>query len=44
MSKGQRGNKEAKKPRKVHPPIKPASPSDSMPTVTNAVPERLKRK
>jgi len=44
MSKGQRGNKEAKKPKKAQSPAKPLSPAAVMPTVTTAVPDRLKKK
>jgi len=44
MSKGQRGNKEAKKPKKVQSPAKPLSPAAVMPTVTTVVPDRLKKK
>jgi hypothetical protein len=42
MSKGQRGNKEAKKPKKS--PNKPLSPDAVMPTISTAVPDRLKRR
>jgi hypothetical protein len=38
MSKGQRGNKEAKKPKKV-----PVPPTDRTPAETAAVPHRPKR-
>jgi len=41
MSKGQRGNKEAKKPKKN--PAKPLAPGGSTPTETPAVPARPKR-
>jgi len=41
MSKGQRGNKEAKKPKKVHPAVVPAPPSAVVPA---ALPDRVKRK
>jgi hypothetical protein len=44
MSKGQRGNKEAKKPKKAESPAKPLSPAAVMPTVTPVVEDRLKKK
>ena len=44
MSKGQRGNKEAKKPKKVQPAAKPGSPSDTLAPTSNVIPERLKHK
>lgn len=43
MSKGQRGNKEAKKPKKSSAPVKPLAPSDSAPKETLAAPARLKK-
>ena len=45
MSKGQqRGNKEAKKPKRAQSPTKPVSPAAATPTVTTVVPDRLKKK
>lgn len=41
MSKGQRGNKEAKKPKKE--PAKPLAPGGSTPTQTPAAPPRSKK-
>jgi len=38
MSKGQHGNKEAKKPKKVAPTPQPASPGKSQPGVAGTVP------
>jgi hypothetical protein len=43
MSKGQRGNKEAKKPKKVRSPAPPPS-STVVPAAPADVPDRLKRK
>jgi hypothetical protein len=44
VSKGQRGNKEAKKPKKaLAPPAKPTAPGGSTPPETNAAPPRLKK-
>ena len=43
MSKGQRGNKESKKPKKVPAPAKPQAPGDSTPRDTTAAPWRLKK-
>jgi hypothetical protein len=42
MSKGQKGNKEAKKPKKAE--LKPASASAAVPVPTVAVPERARKK
>lgn len=42
MSKGQRGNKEAKKPKKSPAPAKPLAPSDSALREAPAAPPRLK--
>ncbi len=45
MPKGeQRGNKEAKKPKKDAPGPKPISPDAVMPTTTTAVADRSKKK
>ena len=41
MSKGQRGNKEAKKPKKA--PAMPLAPGGSTPTQAIATPPRLKK-
>ena len=41
MSKGQRGNKEAKKPKKA--PAMPLAPGGSMPAPATATPPRLKK-
>ena len=43
MSKGQRGNKEAKKPKKAPVPALPLAPGDSTPTQVTATPPRLKK-
>jgi len=43
MSKGQRGNKEAKKPKKTPAPAMPLAPGDSPPRETAAAPPRLKK-
>ena len=43
MSKGQRGNKEAKKPKKALAPVKPLPPSGSMPVESMSTPPRLKK-
>jgi len=43
MSKGQRGNKEAKKPKKTPVPAKPLAPAGWTPTETTVVPPRLKK-
>jgi hypothetical protein len=43
MSKGQRGNKEAKKPKKAPASTKPLAPGGSTPTAPAAAPPRLKR-
>ena len=40
MSKGQRGNKEAKKPKKAPAPAKPLAPRGSTPTVSTFAPPR----
>jgi hypothetical protein len=44
MSKHQRGNKEAKKPKQPAPAMKPQVPGDTGPTLGPAVPDRLKGK
>jgi hypothetical protein len=44
MSKGQRGNKEAKKPKKVHSPAPTQTETPVAPLRGLAVPSRLKRK
>lgn len=44
MSKHQRGNKEAKKPKQPAPAMKPLVPVDAGPTLGPVVPDRLKRK
>ena len=36
MSKGQRGNQEPKKPKKVQAPIKPLVPTGALPAATTA--------
>ena len=43
MSKGQRGNKEAKKPKKAPAPAKPLAPYGSTPAESTATPPRLKK-
>jgi hypothetical protein len=43
MSKGQRGNKEAKKPKRAPAPARPLAPGGSTPTETTAVAPRLKK-
>lgn len=43
MSKGQRGNKEAKKPKKMPAPAKPLAPNGTTPMETLAIPPRPKR-
>jgi hypothetical protein len=43
MSKGQRGNKEAKKPKKAPAPALPSAPGGSTPTQATAIPPRLKK-
>jgi hypothetical protein len=43
MSKGQRGNKEAKKPKKAPAPAKPQAPGESTPGDTTAAPSRPKK-
>ncbi len=44
MSKHQRGNKEAKKPKQPTPAMKPPVPADTAPTLGTVAPDRLKRK
>jgi len=44
MSKGQRGNKEAKKPKKVQPAVRPVAPTDKTPGVTGPVAGPWKKK
>lgn len=44
MSKHQRGNKEAKKPKKLAPVVKPLLPGDALPAVSPAPSDRPKRK
>lgn len=44
MSKHQRGNKEAKKPKKVAPAVKPLLPGEALPALGPAAAERPKRK
>jgi hypothetical protein len=44
MSKRQRGNKEAKKPKQPAPAMKPLVPGDAGPTLGAVVPGRLKGK
>jgi len=44
MSKGRRGNKEAKKPKQVQSAAKPLSPASVTPVVTGMAPDRLKKK
>jgi hypothetical protein len=43
MSKGQRGNKELKKPKKALPPLKPAGPASLVPAGTT-LPDPIKKK
>jgi hypothetical protein len=43
MSKGQRGNKEAKKPKKAPTPAKPLAPGGSTPTASTFTPPRLRK-
>ena len=43
MSKGQRGNKEAKKPKKAPAPAKPLAPGGSTPAENPAAPARPKK-
>jgi hypothetical protein len=43
MSKGQRGNKEAKKPKKAPAPAMPLAPAGTTPTQAIATPPRLKK-
>jgi hypothetical protein len=43
MSKGQRGNKEAKKPKKAVVPQKAPGTGESMPTLVPATPPRARR-
>ena len=42
MSKGQRGNKEAKKPKKTPAPAKPSAPGGSTPSESPGPPPRQK--
>jgi hypothetical protein len=44
MSKQQRGNKEAKKPKQPAPAVKPLVPGDAGPTLGAVAPDRPKRK
>ena len=44
MSKGQRGNKEAKKPKKATPAVKPVAPSDTTPRVSGFAAGPMKKK
>jgi hypothetical protein len=44
MSKGQRGNKEAKKPKKVQSPAKSPVPAGVTPIVASGATDRLKKK
>jgi hypothetical protein len=44
MSKGQRGNKEAKKPKKLPSVVKPAVPDDKAPGVTGLAASPTKKK
>jgi hypothetical protein len=43
MSKGQRGNKEAKKPKKAPAPAMPLAKSGSIPAESSPTPPRLKK-
>lgn len=43
MSKGQRGNREAKKPKKAPAPAQPLAPGGSTPTETTAAAPRFKK-
>jgi len=44
MSKGQRGNKEAKKPKQVRTAVAPTSPAAPLAVSPSEVPRRLRRK
>jgi hypothetical protein len=44
MSKGRRGNKEAKKPKQAQSAAKSLSPAGVAPTVTATPPDRFKKK
>jgi hypothetical protein len=44
MSKGQRSNKEAKKPKKSQLPVKPLSPGAVTPMLATVVPDRHKKR
>jgi len=44
MSKGQRGNKEAKKPKKAQSPAKSPVSAAVTPMVASGMPDRLKKK
>jgi hypothetical protein len=44
MSKGQNGNKEAKKPKKAPAPVAPAGPIPGLPTLGASLAARNKRK
>jgi hypothetical protein len=44
MSKGQRGNKEAKKPKKAQSGVKPVVPDERLPGVTGLAPGPTKKK
>ena len=44
MSKGQRGNKEAKKPKKAPSESKPLAPADALQAVASMAPNRMKKK
>lgn len=44
MSKGQRGNKEAKKPKQAKPAVKPLAPNDTTPSATGIPARPLKKK
>lgn len=44
MSKGQRGNKEAKKPKQAKPTVKPLTPNDTTPSAARVPALPLKKK
>jgi hypothetical protein len=44
MSKGQRGNKEAKKPKKAQASVVPSAPAQAIPLVASAILDRQRKK
>jgi len=44
MSKGQRGNKESKKPKKERQALVPGAPAPTVPALASAILERQKRR